>query len=90
MSKQSISGLSCAEAAKICEKTEYKEASTKERLRLKFHLFFCKTCKNYLNRNKRLTDLLKKSKLQTCSEQEKEVFKQKMQEKSEAFKSQQN
>ena len=71
MSNKSISGLSCAEAANICDKTEYQEASTRERLKLKLHLFFCKTCKNYYDRNKKLTDLLQKSKLKTCSNQRK-------------------
>lgn len=89
MSNKSISGLSCAEAASICEKTEYQEASTWERLKLKLHLFFCKTCKNYYDRNKKLTDLLQKSNLKTCSKQEKEVLKQRLNEKSEVFKSQQ-
>ena len=90
MNIQSISGLNCAEAANLCEKTEYNEASAKEKLTLKLHLFFCKTCQNYYNGNKRLTDLLRKSKLQTYSPLEKEALKHKLQEKSEAFKSHQN
>lgn len=91
MGDKSISGLSCAEAASICEKKEYKEAGLIERLKLKLHLFFCKTCKNYYTRNQKLTELLKKGNIHTCSAREKESFKQKMQEENlEALKDQQH
>lgn len=91
MSNNSISGLSCAEAANLCEKTEYQEASPTERLRLQIHLFFCKACKNYYHRNQKLTELLKKSKLQSCSKEEKEALKERIQAESlEALKNQEH
>lgn len=70
--------LSCAEAAGLCAKAEYKEASLKEKLRLKLHLYFCRTCSDYYHNNKKLTDLLKKADLKSCSPEEKENFREKI------------
>lgn len=70
--------LSCAEAASVCTKAEYREANLRERLRLKLHLFFCKTCKNYYHNNRKLTGLLKKADIKSCPDEQKEIFKQHM------------
>lgn len=72
--------LSCAEAASVCTKAEYKEAGFLEKLRLKLHLFFCKACKNYHANNHKLTLLIKKADIQPCSQQQKQIFKQQMRE----------
>lgn len=68
--------LSCAEAASMCTKAEYKEASLREKIRLKLHLYFCRTCKEYNNNNKKLSGLLKKADLKSCSSKEKDRFKE--------------
>lgn len=68
--------LSCAEAASLCTKAEYKEAGLREKIRLKLHLYFCRTCKDYYHNNKKLTGLLKRAELRSCSTQQKEHFKQ--------------
>ncbi len=70
--------LSCAEAAELCTKAEYKETSLREKIRLKLHLYFCRTCKDYHKNNKKLSGLLKKADLKTCSSQEKEHLKNKI------------
>ncbi len=70
--------LSCAEAAELCAKAEYKEVSLREKIRLKLHLYFCRMCKNYYEDNKKLSGLLKKANLKSCSHQEKENFKEKI------------
>lgn len=71
--------LSCLEAASVSTQAEYKEASLPDRLRLKLHLYFCRTCNKYYQDNRKLSSLLKKANLKSCSQHEKEVFKQKIQ-----------
>ncbi len=51
--------ITCEEAHQICNKSQYKEASFKELLRLRFHLLICKVCALYAKHNGTLTRLLK-------------------------------
>lgn len=86
MKRNSFSGLTCTEAAKICDKAEYREAGLVEKLRLQLHLFFCRTCKDYNSRNRDLSSLLNKAKIEKCSSEEKEAYKRRMKENSESCK----
>lgn len=70
--------LNCAEAEKLCDKAQYKEASLLDRTKLRFHLLFCGTCKEYTQKNLKLTILLKKASLKTCTKLEKERHKKKI------------
>lgn len=70
--------LDCAEALKFCDKAEYKETSLSNKLRLKLHLLFCESCKKYQQKNQKLSLLIKKARLKTCTREEKEVFKLRM------------
>ena len=36
--------ISCDEAVVICNKSQYKEASFSEKLKLKLHILFCSSC----------------------------------------------
>jgi len=47
--------ISCEKAVHICDKTQYKEATFVEKLKLKFHLFICKTCSTHSARNTQFT-----------------------------------
>lgn len=78
MKRLHLMKLSCAEAEKVCTKAEYKEAGFIEKLRLKLHLYFCRTCNDYYHNNKKLSNLLKKADIKTCSSQEKEAFRNKI------------
>ncbi len=51
--------LSCDEATMICDKSQYGEASFSEKLKLNFHVMFCKICKMYSQQNSKLTDIFK-------------------------------
>ncbi|WP_299384099.1 glycine dehydrogenase [uncultured Lacinutrix sp.] len=72
--------LSCEEANHTCDKTQYKEASLWEKIKLNFHLAFCAACRKYSRNNAKLTKLIKKkpvkldvtekSKLQSAFEKE--------------------
>ncbi|WP_196895631.1 hypothetical protein [Aureivirga marina] len=55
--------LTCDEATMICDKSQYGEATFSEKLKLNFHVLFCKFCKRYSAQNAKLTDIFKS----TCS-----------------------
>lgn len=47
--------IKCDSACKICDKAQYNEASFRDKLCLALHLVFCKTCRNYVRNNRKLT-----------------------------------
>lgn len=55
--------LECTEANHVCDKSQYKESSFWEKLKLNFHLIYCKHCRNYTKNNQKLTKAIKKSKI---------------------------
>lgn len=73
--------ISCEEAAIICHKTQYKEATFWERLSLKFHLLMCKVCPQFSKKNAKLTTLCEKANLQELTHQEKLKMKQEIRQK---------
>jgi len=70
--------ISCEEAALICHKTQYKEASLLEKLKLRLHLLFCKVCPQFSKKNAQLTTLCEKAHLQELTEKEKFEMKQEL------------
>ncbi len=77
MSKMSrLFFIDCSKAAECCQKAQYKEAKPLEKLKLKLHLFFCKTCRKFSSKNVKLTESIKKSRIQTCSEEQKKKWKE--------------
>ncbi len=71
--------ISCDKAAHICSKNQYKEASWLDRLKLRSHLTYCKTCSAFSKKNTRLTQLFKKSDIRILSESDKTSIKRKIQ-----------
>lgn len=67
--------MSCDQAANLCDKAQYSEAGPLERLRLKVHCTYCKTCRNYTKTNSSLTHLFRKAGIHTCTEEEKDGFR---------------
>jgi len=74
--------ISCKKAAEICNKTQYKEATLWEKVKLKFHLAMCKTCAAFTKKNTKLTSLCEKASLHSLTENEKLRMKRQLQEKS--------
>lgn len=70
--------ISCKEAALICNKTQYKEASFVEKLKLRIHLLFCKTCSVFTKKSQQLTYLCDKASLYKLSEKEKDQMKERL------------
>ncbi len=76
--------VSCKEANEICNKSQYKEATFFEQVRLEYHISFCRVCALYSKQNRKLTDILKsksidcENRVHYMSEEDKELLKQKM------------
>lgn len=70
--------ISCEKAAIICNKTQYREATFMETLKLRFHLLMCNTCSKNTKENTHLTTLCEKANLHSLSEQEKHKMKQQL------------
>jgi len=54
--------ITCNEATEICDKSQYKEASIWEKIKLGTHLFLCKKCGLYAKQNKMMSVCLRKLK----------------------------
>lgn len=63
--------LECHEANHICDKSQYKEATFWEKVRLNIHLLYCRACQKYTARNTKLTKAVKNPKVNTVSKEEK-------------------
>ena len=68
--------ISCEKAAIICNKTQYREATFTEKLKLRYHLLMCKACSKATKQNTQLTTLCQKADLHSLTEQEKLKMKQ--------------
>lgn len=74
--------ISCKKATCICDKAQYKEASSWDILQLKIHLFLCKACSKHSKKNNALTALFHKAKLVALSADEKKRMKESLNRKS--------
>ncbi|MDO9136269.1 MAG: hypothetical protein Q7U21_00480 [Lutibacter sp.] len=54
--------ITCNEATEICDKSQYKEASIWEKIKLGTHLFLCNKCGLYAKQNKMMSVCLRKLK----------------------------
>ncbi len=70
--------ISCDEAAIICNKTQYREASLAEKLKLRLHILWCNSCYSYVKKNTKLTSLCRKAALEGLTEAEKKALKDRM------------
>lgn len=68
----------CKNANHICDKSQYKEASFWEKLKLNLHLLYCKACRKYTAKNQKLTHLLKDSKIKTVPRIDKDRLKEQL------------
>ncbi len=71
--------ISCDKAVILCNKTQYKEASFLEKIKLKLHILFCSTCAVFSKKNTQFTTLCEKAHLQNLSEDDKISIKRQLQ-----------
>ncbi len=51
--------INCNEATEICDKSQYCEASTMDKIKLSIHNFLCKKCHLYSEQNTLMTKIFK-------------------------------
>jgi len=56
--------IPCDEANHVCDKTQYKEATLWEKVKLNIHLIYCRACREYTKNNTKLTNKIKESKVE--------------------------
>lgn len=67
--------MPCDEANHTCDKTQYKEASFWEMIKLNIHLIYCRACRKYTKNNSKLTNTIKASKVECLDKKCKEGMK---------------
>jgi len=67
--------IACEEARHYCNKSQYKEASLLEKIKLNIHLLFCKVCLEYSKNNTKLTKFVKKAGFKSMDPSSKEEVK---------------
>ena len=55
--------IPCDEANHVCDKTQYKEASLWEKIKLNIHLIYCNACRKYTKKNTKLSKLVNKEQI---------------------------
>ena len=70
--------INCEEARHICDKSQYREASLWEIIKLKLHHFTCKLCLQHSRRNSKLTKLCNSANMQVLDESLKEQMKKEL------------
>lgn len=74
--------LKCDDAAQVCDKSQYKEASFFDKLQLKIHLLMCKLCRGYSKRNAKLTVTLESANIKTLCAEDKQRMKTRLREET--------
>lgn len=75
MSKKLNIKLPCSEANHVCDKSQYKESSFWEKVKLNIHLLYCKACREYSIQNSKLSSIITKSKVTCMDKKNKECLK---------------
>jgi hypothetical protein len=73
--------ITCDEAAIICNKKQYKEATFIEKIKLVMHLLICKTCSSFSRKNAEFTSLCDKAPLHCLPEKDKVIMKKDLHDK---------
>lgn len=65
---------SCEESCYVCDKGQYNEAPFWDKMKRRIHMFFCKSCKAYTAKNRKLSAILKSANIHhLCSEDKKQL-----------------
>ncbi|EGV44223.1 hypothetical protein BZARG_909 [Bizionia argentinensis JUB59] len=69
--------ISCKEAQHICDKAQYNEATGWEKLKLMLRYGFCRVTRTYVQKNIKLSDSVKSSKIDCLNAMERAQIKTK-------------
>lgn len=75
MGKKIKFGFNCNEANHVCDKTQYKESTFWEKVKLNIHLLYCKACREYTKNNTKLSSIITNSKVTCMDKNAKEYLK---------------
>ena len=78
MSKNLNIKTPCEKANHVCDKTQYKESTFWEKIKLNIHLLYCKACREYTKNNTKLTNYLKDSEVVCMDKKCKENIQKEM------------
>ena len=67
--------IPCEEANHVCDKTQYKNATLLEKIKLNMHLLYCRACREYTKNNTKLTKTIAKSSIEFLDKSDKEKLK---------------
>ena len=70
--------MKCEEAGHVCDKSQYKEASFWEKVKLNIHLLYCRACREYTKNNTKLSKAFRKSDIKTMPLNDKKDLKEKL------------
>lgn len=70
--KKSFLFISCEEAKHICDKAQYSEATFWEKIKLNIRFAWCNVTRAYVNKNTKLTKVIKNSKIECLNKIEKQ------------------
>jgi len=74
--KKSFLFISCEEAKHICDKAQYSEATPWEKFKLGIRFAWCRVTRAYVNKNTKLTKVIKNSKIECLNATEKQNLQQ--------------
>lgn len=66
--------ISCEEAYVICDKSQYGDASLWEMFKLNVRYIWCRFTQAYVKKNRKLTQAIKASNVQTLNKSERELL----------------
>ena len=70
--------MKCNDANHICDKSQYKESSFWEKIKLNLHLLYCRACRKYSAKNAKLSKVMSQTKIETINDSDKEKMKQQL------------
>lgn len=71
--------ISCDEAKHICDKAQYGEANTWEKIKLNIRLSWCHITKHYSQKNKKLSEVIQTSTLNCLEQNERSIIEKEFQ-----------
>ena len=66
----------CEKANHVCDKSQYKEATLWERIKLTLHLLYCRACRKYTANNQKLTKAMENSNVDFMDSSDKSQLKE--------------
>ena len=76
----------CQEVNHLCDKSQYKEATFWERIKLTIHLLYCRACRKYTAKNQKLTETIENAEVDYLDSNDKSDLKESLAEAIKEYK----